>query len=497
MLPFNQAELIFMACYLLTLPIIGWLGYRARRENSMRDFYLAGPGIGFVVLLLTLYATQYSGTTLFGSSGRAYRVGFAWLVSVHYMTAIVVCYLFLAPKLFALARREQFLTPADYIEHRFNSPAFTLLSALVMTAALANYLLAQLMAMGRALEGLMPVHADEAYFYGVIVLAVVIVIYETLGGFRAVAWTDVLQGTILLIGFLVLLFLVFEKYGSIGNAVSRLLEQPGGEAKLRPPDARGVREWLSYVFIVGVGAALYPQAIQRIYAARSGRALRLSLAVMAFLPLSTAVIAVIVGVVGAAFHPGLQGADADRILSIICREIQQESPLGRWLVALLFAGILAAIMSTADSVLLSVSSMFTKDIYARHLHPDASEARLTAVGKISSWALIALLAGLAILLKNTTLIQLIDRKFDLLIQLAPAFFVGLHWPGLRGRPAFWGMLAGVGLSITLAACGFTKPWGVHPGIYGLALNLAIAVGGSLRPKSGLDPAQEAAIVPPP
>ena len=71
LIPFNGYELAFIGIYLTSLIGIGWLGLRARRENSLRDFYLAGPGIGFVVLLLTLYATQYSGNTLFGFSGKA------------------------------------------------------------------------------------------------------------------------------------------------------------------------------------------------------------------------------------------------------------------------------------------------------------------------------------------------------------------------------------------------------------------------------------------
>ncbi len=99
LIPFTIAELAFIAVYLLSLIAIGLFGFYARRENSLRDFYLAGPGIGFVVLLLTLYATQYSGNTLFGFSGATYRRGYSWALSIHFMTAIVVFYLLLAPKL--------------------------------------------------------------------------------------------------------------------------------------------------------------------------------------------------------------------------------------------------------------------------------------------------------------------------------------------------------------------------------------------------------------
>jgi len=342
------------------------------------------------------------------------------------------------------------------------------------------------MAMGRALQGLTSADPYQAYVWGVIFLALIIVIYETLGGFRAVAWTDVIQGTVLLVGFLVLVGMVFATYGSLGAAVDKIAADPAQAAKVQPPGAAVSREWFSYIVLVGLGGALYPQAVQRIYAARSGKTLRRSLQVMAFLPLTTTLVAVLVGIVGLAHIPGLitieGGATVDRadtVLTVICREIQEQSTFGYWLVVVLFAGILAAIMSTADSVLLSMSSMITKDLYAPLLRPAASEKELMRVGKVSSWALIVIAVILAIALRGTTLVKLLDRKFDLLVQLAPAFLLGIHWKGMRSGPTLWGMAAGAALAIGLALAGLGKPAGIHAGLYGLALNVTISVGGSL------------------
>lgn len=78
-------------------------------------------------------------------------------------------------------------------------------------------------------------------------------------------------------------------------------------------------------------------------------------------------------------------------------------------------------MSTAYSILLSISSIITKDIYTRLINPDAGKRHLTWVGKLFSWVLISILVGLAIALREqTTLISLIDRKFDVPFQLVPA-----------------------------------------------------------------------------
>jgi len=479
LMPFTTGELAFIGAYLASLLVIGWLGLKARKEQSLSDFYLGGKGIGLFVLVLTLYATQYSGNSMFGYTGKAYRIGFPWMMSVHFMTAIVVFYLMLAPRLHALSKKQGFITPTDYLQHRFNSPAINIVATVVMLVAIANYLLAQMMAMGRALQGLMPQQSHNAYVYGVILLALIIVVYETMGGFRAVAWTDMIQGSILLVGLFVLLGLVCYYIGTPATATQKLLASgPDGVAKIVPPDAARCREWLSYVVVVGIGGALYPQAIQRIYAARSAMTLRRSLAAMAFLPMTACLITVLVGVIAAAYEPGLKDAESDKILTVICRQIQQQSLFGRWFVVVLFAAILAAVMSTADSVLLSISSMLTKDLYGRFARPHASQRELALVGKICSWATIAIVVHLAIICRDKTLMQILDRKFDILVQLGPAFFLGLHWRKLRPGPTLLGLVVGVGLAVTLALCGHGKIYGVHAGIYGLGANLLIVFVGT-------------------
>jgi SSS family transporter len=491
LLPLDAYGLAFIGLYLVVLLGIGWFGFRSRKENSLRDFYLGGQGVGFIVLLLTLYSTQYSGNTLFGFTGRAYRSGFSWAMCVHFMTAIVCVYVFFAPRLHRLARRHGFVTPSDFLHFRYGHVGLSFTATIVMVVAIANYLLAQLMAMGRALEGLTSFDDEQAYVIGVVVLALIIVVYETLGGFRAVAWTDVVQGSVLLIGFVVLVGMVLSRFGGLTSATTILMQE--SPEKVQVPNANTLREWCSYVILVGLGGALYPQSIQRIYAARSATVLKRSLMVMAFLPLTTTLIAVIVGVVGASVVQGLQGSESDAILTILCRKIQEESAFGYWLVVVIFAAVLAAIMSTADSVLLSISSMLTKDIYGGFMRPDATEKELTRVGKIISWGLIVILSILAIRLRDETLVAMLDRKFDLLVQLSPAFLLGIHLPRLRGRAILLGLLSGVAASVAVAtwselsAWEGKKPWGIHPGLYGLVINLAVvglfSVGQARAPES--------------
>ncbi len=482
-LPFGPGGLMVIGAYLLGLLLIGGFGHRAQKENSLRDFYLGGSGIGFAALLLTLYATQYSGNTMLGFSGRAYRTGFGFLVSVHFMIAIIISYLLFAPQLHRLGKRYGFITPTDYLKQRFQSPTLNLIAPLLMIAALGNYLLAQLIAMGRALQGLTSLPPETAFVGGVVVLASVILVYENLGGFRAVAWTDVIQGLILMAGFAILIVLVFRTYGSLPDTVSSLLAgDEADRAKVLPPDATANRRWLSYILLFGLGASLYPQAIQRIFAAKSESTLRKSLSVMALLPLTTALIAVIVGVTGAANIPNLSASQSDQILTLICREIQAGSVLGYWLVVVLFSAILGALMSTADSCLLTLSSMVTKDVYRAFFRPNATQAQLTRVGKLASLLILVLMSLLAIYLNQLetkpTLVKLLDMKFDMLVQLVPAFMIGIHWQRLRSGPVAVGLIAGLITTFSLYGQTQIQALGFHSGLYGLLVNLSIAVIGS-------------------
>ena len=262
-LPFGIGAWFFVAIYLCSLILIGWIGYNARREDTLRDFYLGGQGFGVFVLFLTLYATQYSGNTIFGVAGATYREGFGWLIAVHYMLAMIVCYLIFAPRLHTLARARGYVTPVDFVRERFGSPPLSLLASIVMIVALNNYLLAQLMTMGRVLQGFAGPYGDVAYNYGVLGLTLIMVIYGTLGGIRAIAWTDVLQGGVLMLGFLVLLAILIQQFGPL-SAATEAIAASANIARVAPPDGDMQRQWLSYILIVGLGGALYPHAIQRI-----------------------------------------------------------------------------------------------------------------------------------------------------------------------------------------------------------------------------------------
>ncbi|PIQ97872.1 MAG: hypothetical protein COV67_01890 [Nitrospinae bacterium CG11_big_fil_rev_8_21_14_0_20_56_8] len=501
-LPFGMGAMVALGVYIVLMLAIGAFAYTRRQEESLGDFYLAGRSMGLVVLLLTLYATQYSGNTLLGFSGAAYREGFGFLVSVHFMTAIIVCYLLFAPRLYRLSREREFITPGDFIQYRFRSRALKAVVTVLMVYAACNFTLAQMKTMGTAFETLSGGKIPLAV--GVIGLAAVMLIYESLGGMRSVAWTDAVQGGILFVGFGVVLYMALDQVGGLAGAVETLAANPQTLRKVEPPDAEGVRRWISFILLVGLGAAIYPQAIQRVYAARDCRTLKRSLAIMAFLPLTTAVVSVLVGVIMAAHVPGLDLQSgpggmtrvivpSETVLPRLCLIVMQSSEAGYWLVVIVFASLLAAVMSTADSALLSISSMVTQDLYAEFLRPGADQAHLTRMGRAITWTLMVPIVWLA-LKYDDNLIHLLKIKFELLIQCVPAFYLGIHTEKLTARTTLWGIAAGLSVTLGLvwadwlgwAEVGYEKVWGFHSGLIGLAVNLMVCGCDFLRTKPAAD-----------
>lgn len=473
-LPFGPGALVVVGIYMLSLLAIGAYAYSQRRENSLHDFFLAGRTMGFTVLVLTLYATQYSGNTLLGFSGATYRNGLSFLVCVHFMTAIVVCYLMFAPRLYRLSREKNFLTPGDFIYYRYQSRALRIIVTLLMVYALCNFTLAQMRTLGTAFAGIS--QGRIPMWVGVVGLALVMLVYESLGGMRSVAWTDAIQGAMLLIGFALLMVLAFTQFGSLPDALEKLASQPETAHKVKPPSAEGVRNWFSFIALVGLGAAIYPQAIQRIYAAKNARTLKRSLAVMAFIPLTTTLVSVMIGLLMAAHHPELGESSgvipSEMVLTMMCLEVMQASALGYWLVVIIFSALLAAVMSTADSALLSISSMVTHDLYGQTFRPTADQAHLTRVGKTVTWVLLAPIVWAALAYEGN-LIQLLQIKFELLIQCVPAIYLGVHSRTLSARAVIVGLVAGLAVTLALITLDMNQVSGFHSGLIGLMVNLII------------------------
>ena len=461
---------IFIVIYLLSLIVIGLIGRYFRKEESMSDFYLAGRGMGMIVLFLTLYATQYSGNTLIGFAGKAYRNGFTALVTVTFMCSVIGAYFIFAPKLFRLSRKYSFITIGDFIQFRYKSTALTIIVSVLSIIALVNYIVTNLKAMGIIIESV--TGGTVSFINGIILLSLIMVIYETLGGMRSVAWTDMIQGILLFVGVVFIFGLVQDNYG--GVIASHI---QSNRDFWNPPDWNEKRLWFSTIIILFAGISVYPHTIQRIYSAKSEITLKRSLQIMVFMPFVTTLFIIFVGIIGAVQFPDLSTKESEYVTLLILSDLSEKVPSTAPILILFISAAIAAIMSTVDSALLAISSITTQDIY-RRIRPQTNEKSLTYFGKVFSWVLILIAAVFAIYLPQT-IWRLMEIKLELLCQIAPAILIGIHLKQLDKSIILSGLTVGTFIALLIILSNMfglqvpSKPWGIHAGVWGLTVNCMI------------------------
>ncbi len=481
---FGTLGVIALVLYVGVLAVIAEWARRARRDATPSDHFLGGRELGVFVLFLTLYATGYSGNSLLGYPGEAYRRGFSWIMATGFMMSIVVVFHALAPKLRPIAVAHGFVTPGDWVVHRFGGErggrALRVAVALLMIIALANFLFAQLKALGlmaeQVTEGLV------SYEVGVCTLAAVILAYETLGGMRAVAWTDAGQSILMMVGLTALLVWLLGEAGGLGALTEQVLAIRPAAAVV--PDALECANWASSILLLGLASMVYPQVIQRVYAANSGRTLQRSFALMTFMPLTTTTVVTLIGLAAIPRFEALGTVAADRVMPLLLGTWAEAGPLFAILGVLVFLGALAAIMSTADSVLLSLGSVVARDLLGR----DPTAADTTVLGKRIAAGVMIAMAALALVARNVTLWGLIELKMELLIQCVPAFLLAIHLPRLSARGVFAGLCVGTAIAVGVGlGMGLSRIGGVHTGVIGLAANAGVALVVSLAMPSDQAP----------
>ena len=427
-----------LAAYFIIVLSIGFLA-RRRLSDSPGEYFLAGRTLSVFVLLGTMAATNFSAFTVFGTSGAGYRDGLGFFPIMAFGTGFMaLTFWLLGRRIWQLGRARDLITPAELVSTIYNHRGLSALFALVMVVFTVPYLALQPLAAGLVLSSLFGL--PQAVGAGLITL--IIVLYTIRGGFRAVAWTDVFQGLLMATLMIVALLLVASHFGGLSRAANEALQlhpelfsRPGGTGFYTPAI------WFSYLMLWFFCDPMFPQLFQRFYSARSERALGRT---MLYYPAICTLVffpPVALGVLGRLSFPGLADTASDNIVPLLMTSIG-----GDFMGTLILTAGLAALMSTMDSQLLTLSSIFTRD-----LHPLISR-KPDATGHTGRIFVLGLaIAGFALAINPpATILQIATQAFTGLAVLFPTVFFGLYLKTPRPAAALASIITGEAIVIAYA-----------------------------------------------
>lgn len=428
----NTVVVGIIAVYLIVTLAIGWAGY-VQTGGTPAEYFLAGNTLGVVVFPLTMFATLMSAFIFLGSAGWGYQHGMAWfaLLGVEALAGIPLA--LIGFKVWRIGRQRGYLTPIEYIGDAYDSMTVKLLMLGIQFVWAIPYLSIQAMGGGLLFETI----TDGAITFtqGAILLTLVTAIYLGLGGLRSVAWSDVLQGIamiVLLVAALIYLFPILEPAATTATLAETSNHlKPSGDLGFFTP---GV--WISFLLMNTMAIIAYPQMFQRFLAADGKRAFRSLLIWWPVMVLVAALVPVLLGVWGVVAIPGLNTPDA-----ILPTLLAEYTPV--WIFGIVMGGALAAMMSTADSLVLTLSSLVSRDLYRAHLAPAASDRRETWIGRLTAVGL--LIGGLALALpQQGTIIDLAIYFIQGNALLLPVYIAPLYWSRVTANGAIVSVVFGQG-----------------------------------------------------
>lgn len=462
------------------LLIVLYLGYRSFRvsDRTLADHLVGGRGLGVVVLTLTYAATFHSAYAFTGVVGFAYNDGIGFWVNGLYLIPPAFLFWHVGKRLWVLGKRYNFFTLGDYLSHVYGSRTVGLLVALVHTVFTVPYVTIQLTGSGYIFDtmtdGRIPFAAGAA------VMLVVMIVYVVVGGLRAVAWTDTLQGFMMFAAiFGGSLYVVRETQGSLTAAFARLAEQSPEWFHLPGPSGTiSQAHWVSLWIPFTLGLLLAPQIVIRMFSARSLRVLK-------WASVGGAVYLVIIYV----FTPGV--AAAGRLLfpgsdapdQIFIDLLWNNLPLV--LAALALGGGFAAAMSTADSQIHAVSSTLAVDVYEKYVNVERDPAKTRRLTH-GIHVVVALAAYYFAVSSPALLISILTVALSGVGLLGPAVIGALYWRRSTAPGAIASMLGGLA-TLVFTSFVWTDPFGIGvlPGMWGLiaATLLFVVVSVATKPRT--------------
>ncbi len=418
--------------------------YTARLTKNIKDFALGGQRLGPTVIAFSERASGESAWLILGLPGAALVAGMLeiWTV-VGCVGGIILSWLIVAYPMRQATEKYNALTLPEYFEKKFNddSGIIRLLSSLIITFFFTFYVAAQFSGAGKVLN----VTFGMPQMHGMILGAVIIIFYTLMGGFLAVAWTDLIQGIIMICALVILpLVGLIELSGSESFKIinwSTLYGGKTGNAALAA--AIGGLSW-------GLGYMGQPHLIARYMAIDKAENIAVSRKIAYAWAIPAFIGAIFIGLIGAELiATGLLIVDGNPIISIASfsdpeklMPILAKSLLPAWIAGIFISGAIAAMMSTADSQLLVSTTVLTEDIIRKYFRKDSSDSQMLLLGRFFT-LIIGIIALYMAWQSKSLVFEMVSYAWGGLgSAFGPALVLSLWWKGVRKEGVMMGLVCG-------------------------------------------------------
>ena len=450
----------FIIFYLLITLGIGF--WASRRIKNSGDFMLAGKGLSTVLVGVTLFATWFGSSQIMGNPSYFIKDGFVSYVTLTLSGGICLLIVgkFFAGKLY----RMNIVTISDFFRIRFNKK-FELASSFLMVFSYPHWIAAQFVALAYLFNAVMGIPFD----YGIMLGAAIVVFYTYIGGMWAVAYTDMVQSVIILIGLIIVLFAVLDQTGGIAPIFSN---QPSEFFNFYP--AGGFDSWAEYIallFTFIIGPMPVQEIYQRVFSAKTEKAARNGLYLAAVLMVVIPSIPLVIGLGGVHLYPEMNTENNQDIIPSLVNKM-----MGLPVQILFYGAIISAILSTSSGAMLAPATVIGENLIKPYA-TDLSDKRLLLYTRLS----VILVAGIScyFALDDSDIVGLVAASLSLiLVCLFAPFTFGLVWKKASITGAWAAMILG-GLSWLFCYMVETK---IDPIIFGTVIScLSMIVGSALFP----------------
>ena len=426
--------LAFIVLYAVILVSLG--AFIGRKAKSASDFFVAGRNFGSGLLFTTLIAANLGAGSTVGVTALAYTHGLSawWWIGSAGIGSMILAFL-VGPRIWRIARRHNYYTLSDYLDSRY-SKAFSGLISLMMAVGTLALFAGQLLGIAWILE----VVADVPKAQGVVAGAVVTTLYFAAGGLLSSAIVNIIEVAVILAGFIIACPYVLNYSGSV-SGIREAVTNPGYFDVF----GMGSTAIIGYIVMLVPSFFISPGLIGKVFAARDERAIKIGTAMNGLVQLVFAVIPVIIGIACFSKFPELTRAD-------LALPTAMKEMMPFWAASLALAGIFAAEVSTADTVLYMLAGSLVNDLYRRFVNPDIPDRKLLWASRITS--LVCGIAGVYLALRLESIISALTIFYSLMsVSLSAPLVFGLFTKRAGNVGAFLSALGGIAVTLYMTFWG--------------------------------------------